>query len=423
MDFKFSNHLTMKIKFFLLLLPILTACTHYRDEIILQVDNNITAERKNELIVIPRAEIEKRMGKFKKDEYLILIWQVITLPTQFDDLDKDGNWDELAFLGDFMPGEKIQIILKRTMDRKMSKSYKKTNIRFAQVIKPGIEYKEIDSATRLSRLIIDSTKKYPQFEGPGWENDFVAFRNYFDERNGIDIFGKAVSSMILDSVGIRDDYSVPQYWGMDILKVGNSLGAGALGIVYKDSLYRVSAIEGASFHIVAEGPVRSILDFDFKDLKIGDLTFNLKHRVSIVAGECGYRSSVSIDGPTDKLSLVSGIVRHCDSLNIDSTKNARILFTHCQQSVNGEFLGLGLIVNSKDYAGWFETPREGEGVINTYAVKMKFPENKVINFKFYAGWEITINVFADKKIFSNYMNYEAMKFDSPITYKFYKKGK
>jgi hypothetical protein len=410
----------MKINFLILLLiTLFISCAPHKKEIIVELKNNIRVERKNELVVIPRSALEKHMGKIADDEHLVIIWQLITLPLQYDDMDKDGKWDELAFQCDLLPMEDIKILIKRTNDPKVDRYPKYTNIRFAKIIKPGVKYQEVDTAYRLHGFMLDSTLQYPQFEGPGWENNLVAFRNYFDERNGIDIFGKVTFMMILDSVGIHDDYHVPNYWGMDILKVGNSLGAGALGIYYNDSLYRVSAIEGASYYKITEGPVRSVLDLNFEKLTIGDLTFSLKHRITITTNECGYRSDVTLEGPTDKIKLVSGIVNlHSDTLYNESTENTQILYTHDKQSELKEYLGLALLVKKDDYAGWLETPKEGDGIINTYAVKMNIPENKEVSFRFYAGWEITINGFNDRKYFGEYLNWEAQKFESPVLIKF-----
>ncbi|MBK7700210.1 MAG: DUF4861 family protein [Saprospiraceae bacterium] len=45
--------------------------------------------------------------------------------------------------------------------------------------------------------------------------------------------------MVLNSVGIHENYHEMQDWGMDILKVGNSLGAGAIGLIIGDSLFRI----------------------------------------------------------------------------------------------------------------------------------------------------------------------------------------
>lgn len=38
-------------------------------------------------------------------------------------------------------------------------------------------------------------------EGLAWENDKVAFRQYFDLRNTKDIYGKTVPGMVMDTVG------------------------------------------------------------------------------------------------------------------------------------------------------------------------------------------------------------------------------
>lgn len=83
-----------------------------------------------------------------------------------------------------------------------------------------------------------------QTDGPSWENDKVGFRHYLDERNSKDVFGKKVSCMSPDSVGINqegvteDNYHVMEEWGRDILAVGNSVGIGGIALMIWDSLNR-----------------------------------------------------------------------------------------------------------------------------------------------------------------------------------------
>ncbi len=69
-----------------------------------------------------------------------------------------------------------------------------------------------------------------QFEGPGWESDRIGYRIYLDWRNAIDIFGKKVDSLVLHRVGLDgfDSYHEISDWGVDVLKVGSSLGIGSL---------------------------------------------------------------------------------------------------------------------------------------------------------------------------------------------------
>lgn len=70
------------------------------------------------------------------------------------------------------------------------------------------------------------------FEGPGWETDRVAYRLYLDARNVPDIYGKKLPGPILPRIGKGvNDYSAMADWGMDILQVGQSLGAGGIGVL------------------------------------------------------------------------------------------------------------------------------------------------------------------------------------------------
>ena len=74
-------------------------------------------------------------------------------------------------------------------------------------------------------------------DGIAWENDKMGFRHYFDGRNCRDVFGKRVSDMVLDTVGIRpegipgDTYHVLAGWGRDIMSAANSFGLGGLAVL------------------------------------------------------------------------------------------------------------------------------------------------------------------------------------------------
>jgi len=49
-----------------------------------------------------------------------------------------------------------------------------------------------------------------QMEGPGIENNKVAFRSFFDKRNGKDIYGKLITTPILDQVGLTESWHILQ---------------------------------------------------------------------------------------------------------------------------------------------------------------------------------------------------------------------
>ncbi len=89
------------------------------------------------------------------------------------------------------------------------------------------------------------------YEGPGWESGKVAFRIYLDRRNAIDVFGKKSAELILSKIGRGgDDYHAMSAWGMDILKVGASLGAGGIGVFENGEVRQIGAAKRYKAEII-----------------------------------------------------------------------------------------------------------------------------------------------------------------------------
>jgi hypothetical protein len=377
----------------------------------LSLENPSDFERQHELIVISADSLP---GYLKKDNLLLSVESdSITLPSQCDDIDNDGKWDELAFLIHFKSREKITVKIKSITTSETPQFEALTNLNFDRA---GYEYNEVDEATGLKGYI---AKADLQFKGPSWENDKVAFRNYFDERNGIDVLGKTTSKMILDSIGIDGKYDSIRPWGMDILSVENSLGAGSLALMYKDSLYRLTSLGEATYTKVTEGPVRSIFDIDYDKITINGVRIKLKHRISIVAGEYGYRSTVITDNTDNNLFLVTGLVNwHSNTLYFDASDKNEIMFTHDFQSKNKDRLGLGIITNLNNYKGSFEIPATGNKIVSTNCIKLRTSTDSNAEFRVYAGWQLTEPAFTYRQYFRNYLLNEAYKMDQPVILSF-----
>lgn len=94
--------------------------------------------------------------------------------------------------------------------------------------------------------------KLVAYEGPGWESDKVGYRIYLDGRNALDIFGKRTTPIILQNVGRGDDYHAMADWGMDILKVGNSLGAGGFGVFENNAVRQIGNAAAYSANVVSD---------------------------------------------------------------------------------------------------------------------------------------------------------------------------
>lgn len=372
---------------------LLAACTQQKG---INLMNSSKTDVVRKSVELKRSEIEQRTGSLPEAEVAYLIDKDGNkLSAQLDDIDMDGKWDVLFTQVDLKSGETKSYTI--SFDNVMVES--KTNIRFADKNDATLEFKTAD---RLTSNTTEISQQYFQFEGPGWENDVVAFRNYFDARNGIDIFGKITTDMALDQCGLKDGptYHELQPWGMDILKVANSLGAGAIAIETASGLYRVGADSKGTYALVKEGPLRSIFDLDFEGMQIDGKTVNIKHRISIEAGKPYYKSQVWVEGIEDS-KLVTGIVNlHSDSVYSKVNTDAySYFFTHDNQAFDGEKLGMAILVDDNTLTAQ-TAPEEGEGITQTFYTALPI-SSQPVEFYFMVGWEKQDAIYSTIEGFEN----------------------
>lgn len=317
--------------------------------------------------------------------YFILLDDGEELPCQYDDLNDDGSWDELVFQMDLGPNQSKRITLSEVATPK--KYPVKTNVHLGYSPKRDNNFMEVQENTMPSDHIAQSTPYLYQFEGPGWENNLVGFRAYFDSRNGKDIFGKVTEDMVLDQVGTGENYHALQEWGMDILKVGNSLGAGALALKKGDSLVRLSEVEEQKFRVIFEGPVRSRFQLTFSDWNVGDKRLQLNETIEIWANKWYYESTIDISSIED--TLVTGIVNlHQMNPHEFSLAGQKVLYTYGEQSENKDALGMGLVVAEKEYLDWMSIPDKTSGIGSTEAVLLHSTDGTT-SYAFIAGWSLS----------------------------------
>jgi len=386
----------------------------------ISLTNNAGFARTDEPVVIQRNLLD---SIFRKDISglfpLIRTRQGDTIPSQTDDLNGDGKWDELFLLTDFKPFEKKEIVISLIDPSHKPKFTDRAHIRFAKTIEINKKYEAIDKAVRLKSTASELSLAAFQMEGPAWESDKIAFRNYFDARNGIDIYGKITSKMVLDSVGTGENYHDILWWGMDILHVGTSLGAGAIGMLAGDTLYRLDLPESGGFEAVSQGPLRVILRLTYKNWQVKDKKLNVIHEISTWGGFYGYQSIVTISGSEKNSTLVSGIVNiHSDTLYVrNSNPSFTVMFTHDKQAYLGEYLGLGLLLPNSNFTGHSNAGKTGAGIVQTYLGQLNTLPDKPVTFRFYPGWEKTNADFGNATLFGKFLETEAERLSKPILLK------
>jgi pectinesterase len=253
-------------------------------------------------------------------------------------------------------------------------------------------------------------------EGPAWENDKVGFRLYFDQRNAKDIFGKTTPFMVMDTVGSFGDkyyHHLDSRWGMDLLKVGTSLGAGAIAIQVKhagkDTLVRLGGNVGETiYELVKSTNTQAVIRLTYKNWKVLNRNYNLVEEISISKGKYYYESVVTIDGLKGDEKLVTGIVNLKTASSYKFTEGSNgVLFTHDLQSENNDMLGMAILTPLKFLPVYSEAPRTGAGITNTFLVALDVRNNEPVRFRFYACWEGTDADFRDKNKFQQFLRKEA----------------
>lgn len=370
----------MKLTGILICILCIVSCSSRKEY---QIQNSSDRDYQGLTFVLSRTEVNQYL---KDTAYLN---QVIVrksdgeiLVSQCDDLDGDGTWDELAFLCNLKSGEKQKIYF--SSSDSMPFFEVRTNVRFGKITKP---FGEIRDTLRIK----DTKFTTPAFqmEGPAWENEWIAFRNYYDTRNGIDIFGKTSSGLVLDSVGVNGrTYHTLSNWGMDILKVGNSLGAGAIALGIGDSLYRIGPCDEGHYRLIAEGPVRLMFELTYKNVPAGKRFYDVVHRISMSAGDRYYKSQVWVDKLQGDESLVTGIVNlHNVPVDTFCQDNIKIVYSLGNQAIDGELLGMALMVPREFYESTGEAPFSGSRIVHTHLVFLQINRKQPVEFAFCASWQ------------------------------------
>lgn len=390
-----------------------------RPEASIVLSNPTSWDRVDEPVVITRTDLEKQMGKISNGFVPMLTSEGgMVIPTQVDDLNGDGTWDELFLLANVPAQSRIALTVTLINPGQLPVFTQRSQAWLASPQEDG-SYQEVKTVQRpaITRQNHGQTKRYFQFEGPGWENDRLGFRNYFDERNGMDIFGKTTETMVLQNVGINEDYHKLQSWGMDILKVGASLGAGSIALEVDGQLRRVAPGSEGTYELVTNGPLRSIIRLGFDNWQVEGNTFHVLHEITIYGGAWYYLSTVTVEGMTDNSRVVTGIV----SLDLedkqagftDYENGIVALSTHGRQAIEGEYLGMAVMLHKADYSAYTYLDANAPDINHTFAVKMNAGQT-LVSYKFYSAWELSDERFASAEAFAQLLKNDALIMGSPI---------
>ena len=394
----------------------LIACKTQKQDTIISLTNASDILLTDKPVVIKRSQISNTISS---SQFPLLLIGTDTIPSQMNDIDANGNWDELFFVINFSANETKHIQLK-WIDTKPSYEVK-TSVRFGKrsskntPVQPATD--EVLLANEVHKAL--GYQRY-QTDGPTWENDKVGFRHYLDGRNAKDVFAKKTAAITPENVGIdslggvEDNYHVMHDWGRDVFPVGNSVGLGGFAMLTNDKVERLGIttndtlnnVEKTTFKIIAEGPVNSILSYEYQNWQASANKYQAEETTSIWPGMYGYKNTVSLNGLKGNETLLIGLsnINNEKGLNTVNVGDWICLIQHDKLTYERQWvMGTALIIPKASFEGVMEAPKEGQ-LTNSYLAKFKIENNKPIRYYAIAACELSEDKnFTDSEYFTNYV--------------------
>lgn len=251
------------------------------------------------------------------------------IASQLDDMDKDGRADELCFMVD-EEGQKALSYTVTLSDEGQQPAY--TARTHAQMVMRNGKVKEKNKHDiRISSLTEErgsaSLFGLVHSHGPVFENEYGAFRIYFDQRQTVDLYGKGRKGLEL-----RETQFYPSAeqkaagYGDDVLWVGNSYGLGAMRGWDGEKQTMLDDLDHRTLGVVTTGPVRSIVevkDAGWNTRNAGRKPLTMTTRYTVWAGrrDCGV--DVSFAQKATDYELATGLVNVDGSTEYTDRKGLR----------------------------------------------------------------------------------------------------
>jgi len=377
------------------------------------VTNNQPYKRINEILNIQSDSFYAP----NKNLYPVVRQRNKNVVQQFCDNDNDGKWNFLLIEISLEANSIDTLEVKWLQKSELTSFNNKTNVRFSLKSKTSEPSPEIKSITRSRGFMQDIANPVYQLEGPGIENDKVAFRAFFDYRNGKDIYGKITPKPILDNVGLLGSWHEMQPWGMDILRVGKSLGAGALAVKENNKIYQLGDADSSQFTALYDGPLQASFQLKFIHWDAGSSKKNGSETISVSQGDFFYKNNIILSLNSGQ-ALVSGMANFILDSATYTQHNSTLssISTYGKQAEGSDSnLGLAIMFPTSDYSS-HATTLSTDSIPNTSYVALK-PSSSKKTIYFFACWEKTDARFETENGFKNYLQQTATRLANPILVK------
>ncbi len=283
------------------------------------------------------------------------------IPCQLDDLDDDGEFEELAFVTD-MKGKEKQVFTVELSDKGEPRQYEATTYGYIGIRDRDKSAKSPKHQQIRSVTFPKDTNPYNYIfpHGAVMENDMVGFRVYCDHRQSIDYYGhKTLKADIAETGFYPTKEQKAANSGDDVLYTGSTYGCGALHGWDGKNAVMFQNVRNRTQTVVCDGPVRTILEIGNKGWTPveGCRPVDIVTRYTLYAGHRDVQVNVDFSRDVADIPLSTGIVdivegsqEYTDKAGLRGCwgtacagNNPKVYDTHT--------VGLGIFVPKKYYKG------------------------------------------------------------------------
>lgn len=417
----------ISLLFFTVTLSCIQACTHpnFQKELLtfinVKIVNQTSHPVKDLVITIPISEIKSKYKDFNENAFTVFDGEK-EIPSQTEDINSDDLPDNILILADLLENETKTIAIQHDKFAVIKKEFKKRThaelaIKKDFILKDGVytggKFESVNGIeVPADHFAHDALCK---FEGPGWESEKVAYRFYLDSRNRNDLFGKKTNELVLQNVGNNDlvsdskeSYTKMCDWGMDIFKVGESLGIGSIGIWENNKVNTISKTNKIICRVADDGIIKSGILTQYFGWQFNSSRYDVNSLLSINAGSRLTKEEITITG--NPQNICTGFAKHADcSLIIDQNKEEwGYIASYGKQSLAGDDLGLVIFYKKSDLIKITEDDA-------SYITILKPMDGKLLYY-FANAWENELNGKKTKEEFMNYLDNVVFELNHPVTF-------
>lgn len=374
------------------------------------LENPLSQERSHVLVCLPESEL---LAYFEVEElgHLILMDGKREIPSQWNSKGPDQG---LVFvLPEIGADEKVKLQITPAKGAK-TQYPKLTQAELSHKVEGHFEKREYIGGrfVNVDSLHVPAEHTdhswFIRYEGPGWESDLVGYRFYLDWRNGIDVFGKKVHTPVLQDVGQDgfDSYHEPADWGMDVMKVGKTLGLGSIATWENGAARRVDVTDHLYAEITNNGPVYSSVFTKYLGWDLASGKTDILSSISIHSGT--RMSRMDLESTKSVSNFATGLIKDPKAGLIRSKSDLPFsyLATFGQQSLAGDNLGIAVIYPTSQLLEFTEDELSHVLVFDA--------ESRKLSYYFLAAWEQEPGGISTKEEFVNYLEKAILELSNPL---------